>query len=48
MKEKELKTILKQHDLSENEIERFIQFYNYALENEIIYPFYYALSKLKI
>lgn len=44
--EKELKSILKQYGLKESEIGEAIRYFNYAENNEIPWPLYYALSKL--
>lgn len=44
----ELKQALKQYDLSNKEIDQAIDYYNYAVTNEIPYPVYYAISKLHV
>lgn len=44
----ELKSILKQYNLTSEQITKCISFYKYAIENNIPFPIYYAISKLVI
>lgn len=44
----ELKSILRKYDISYEQIAACVSFYKYAIENNIPYPIYYAISKLRI
>jgi len=33
---------------SQKEIDKFVNYYNYANDNKIPYPYYYAMAKLSI
>jgi hypothetical protein len=48
MKEEQIKNALKAYNLKESEISKFFQLFNYAKEQGINYPYYYALSKILI
>lgn len=44
----DIKNILKAYNLSEIQISKFFEYYEYANEHDIRYPLYYALTKLMI
>ncbi len=44
----DIENVLKKYGFKKKLIERFKEFYNYAIEHKIIYPFYYALMKTKL
>lgn len=44
----EIKNALKLNGFSEKEIVNFLSFYNKAIEQNIPYPFFYAMTKLRV
>jgi len=41
----EIQSILKRYKYSKSKIKTFMKLYKYAIENNIIYPLYYATVK---
>ena len=44
----DLKKLLKSYNLTDIQIKKFLEYYEYAKENNIIYPLYYAITKLSV
>ena len=44
----EIKDILKSYNLTEIQIDKFLNYFEYAKKNEINHPYYYAVIKTLI
>jgi hypothetical protein len=44
----ELKNALKQYNLNNQQVAEILEHFNFAIDNKIPYPIYYAISKAKI
>lgn len=44
----EIKSSLKANGFSQKQIEKFVKYYEYAVDNNIPYPYFYAMTKLSV
>lgn len=44
----DISKLLKQNGFTQSEITKFNTYYQYAIDNKIPYPYYYALSKMTV
>jgi len=42
----DIKSVLKQYKFKKSEIDTIMKNYQYAIDNKILYPLYYAISKI--